>query len=80
MARTEKHSHVIREWITKEGNQARIVHHTNAGHSCGYIGVPRNHPLYGVDYTSLDSEVEVHGGLTFSREMGKFLQPVRGGR
>lgn len=33
-------------------------------HPCGYVGVPLNHLLAGIDYDNLD--IEVHGGLTFS--------------
>ena len=33
---------------------------------CGYVGVPRNHPAYGVDYN--DVAAEVHGGLTYSNK------------
>jgi len=32
----------------------------------GYIGIPEGHKLYGVHYDLI--EVNVHGGLTYSRE------------
>ena len=32
---------------------------------CGYVGVPRTHPLYGVGFEDVPV-VDVHGGLTFS--------------
>lgn len=35
------------------------------GHWCGYVGVPREHPLYGVPYDQTPG-LEVHGGLTYS--------------
>jgi len=35
---------------------------------CGYVAIPDDHPLHGVDYTDIDEELEVHGGLTYSRE------------
>lgn len=39
---------------------------------CGYVGVPKGHPLYGKQYTELD--IAVHGGLTFSdRGDGQYL-------
>src|SRR5690349_7808688 len=34
------------------------------GHWCGYVGVPKSHPLYGKEYDKAD--VDVHWGLTFS--------------
>jgi hypothetical protein len=33
---------------------------------CGYVGVPKGHPLYGKEYDDIDGIVEVHGGLTYS--------------
>lgn len=33
---------------------------------CGYVGVSPGHALHEVEYTEVDSEFEVHGGLTFS--------------
>jgi hypothetical protein len=32
----------------------------------GYVGVTKENPLYGIDYTLVDSFVVIHGGLTFS--------------
>jgi len=42
-------------------------------HRCGYIEVPSNHPLYKKDYDECD--IDVHGGLTYSRDWGKY--PVK---
>lgn len=36
----------------------------------GYIGLPKSHPYYGKDYNDID--VEVHGGLTFSGQGGRW--------
>jgi hypothetical protein len=36
----------------------------NHGSWCGYVGVTRDHPMFGQDYDHFD--IEVHGGLTFS--------------
>ena len=39
----------------------------------GYVLLPSNHPLYGVDYDSI--AVDVHGGLTFSDNFNtRFLE------
>jgi len=40
----------------------------NGSHYTGYVGVPKNHPLYGKDYDYADDFVECHGGLTYSDE------------
>jgi len=36
------------------------------GHSNGYVGVPKGHPLFEVNY--LDIECSIHGGLTWSED------------
>lgn len=36
-------------------------------HPCGYVGVRKNHVLYGKDYTDDGfPDIAVHGGITFS--------------
>lgn len=35
------------------------------GHRCGYVGLPQGHECYDMDYD--DIEVDVHGGLTYSK-------------
>lgn len=35
-----------------------------AGHRCGYVRVPKEHPLFEKSYN--DCDLDVHGGLTFS--------------
>lgn len=50
-----------------------------SGNWCGYVGVPREHPFYGVSYSAYEDggdgetcdyrsliNVEVHGGLTYA--------------
>ena len=39
------------------------------GWGCGYIGIPKGHPLYGVTHDNID--VDVHGALTFSSHSKK---------
>ncbi len=34
---------------------------------CGYVVVPKTHPFYKKDYDDIYDEIEVHGGLTYSR-------------
>ena len=36
------------------------------GHLCGYVEIPKGHPLHGVDYRNIDQLLDVHGGLTFA--------------
>lgn len=38
--------------------------HQTFGSWCGYVGVPREHPLYGVGYEEVS--LDVHGGVNYS--------------
>lgn len=43
------------DWITKAGYRAVVLIVILNGlksHRCGYVGLPKSHPLYGVDYGS----------------------------
>lgn len=55
---------VEREW-EHAGLKCAVVQNTEGGFRCGYVRVPPSHPLHGKEYDEAD--VEVHGGLTFSR-------------
>ena len=62
-----------KDWITKAGLRAVCIFARDS-HRCGYVEVPKGHPLYEVDYhkdtvvlgKSPDLVFEVHGGLTYS--------------
>jgi hypothetical protein len=63
------------EWIN-EPDHAEFIHkgmlclikrHPILFHLCGYVGVPKTHPFFGLDYEQTGiSGIEIHGGLTFS--------------
>jgi hypothetical protein len=54
------------EWVDADtGYECSIWRNPNMGHLCGYVGIPKGHPCYGVDYNDMDG-IEVHGGLTYS--------------
>jgi len=61
-----------RDEFEHAGLKCLILRHSELGHLCGYVAVPRGHPCYGKDYDHIPYDdlfpVEVHGGLTFSRE------------
>lgn len=40
---------VNKDWITAAGFRAVVIMGT-LGHHCGYVAVPKDHPLYGKDY------------------------------
>lgn len=48
------------------GFKCLILRSPEMKHLCGYVGLPKWHPYYKKEYNDVD--VEVHGGLTFSRE------------
>jgi len=72
----EKKRKEIENIIKKEGDYKEFKHmgykcvilrHPHLKHLCGYVGVPKDHILYGVDHDDLPAEFhDVHGGLTFS--------------
>lgn len=41
-----------------------VVRSGSTGGLCGYVGVTRGHPWFGVDFADL--EIRTHGGLTYS--------------
>ena len=43
-----------------------VVVFGDLGFRCGYVGVPKEHPLYNVDYNTIYYKIDVHGGLTYS--------------
>lgn len=52
--------------FTHAGLECWIVSHGSWKN--GYVAVEKDHPYFGKQYTSIDDEIEVHGGLTFSDE------------
>jgi hypothetical protein len=53
------------EW---EAEMCYALRHPSFGHWCGYLGVPKGHPWWGVRYDELDPHPEVHGGITYSED------------
>ena len=52
-------------WFFPQHNlMAMIVRHPLLGHLCGYVGLPNNHPLYGVSID--DAPGYVHGHWTYA--------------
>ncbi len=56
------------DWIDGEYG-CRIIRHPHFKHLCGYVGVNKDHVLYGMSYDSINDlypDLNVHGGLTYS--------------
>lgn len=37
---------------------------------CGYVGVPKDHSLFGKDYETVNSKLDVYSGLSYSSDSG----------
>ena len=64
---------VEKTWVTKAGLTAVAVIVSSGGkphHRCGYVGVPADSFLAGLDYGDDKLDVSVHGGLTYSENTG----------
>ena len=61
------------EWIQEpSGYKCRISRNETTGTLCGYVGIPKEHRFWGINYDG-DKELEdiadnVHGGLTYSEQ------------
>lgn len=53
-----------KEWKNGEFN-CKIIF-TQLGYRCGYVGVPKGHPMFGRDYNKCIEDIDCHGGLTYS--------------
>jgi len=61
-------------WVdAATGYKCRIVRNEHTGTLCGYVGVPREHRLYGMvyQYAEKNYPFHAHGGLTYSGGMGE---------
>ena len=54
------------QWQDPDTKLPCLMVRNPAGAWCGYVGVSRSHPAYGVDYN--DVAGEVHGGLTYANK------------
>lgn len=68
------------------GYQYAVVF-TQMGHRCGYVGVPKSHPMYGKGYdenlpflkmATMEVYFDVHGGVTFAGKGIGGNYPVEG--
>ena len=65
IAYTNKQPRIILDSGTCFGFKYYII--TFGTHPCSYIEIPKNHKLYYKDYMDIEEEIEVHGGLTYSK-------------
>jgi hypothetical protein len=56
-------------WIDEATGLHCLARRAEMGHWCGYVAVPKTHPLFGKDYNEVDyDKVTPHGGLTYAQE------------
>jgi len=67
---------VEKDWI-HNGLRCVVILSTTLGHRCGYVGVPKDNPLFEKDYREIDFLIEVHGGLTYSGGGNESKYPVK---
>lgn len=64
----------------EQGIECAIIKHDEAGHLCGYAGVPPSHPWYGKVELLSDEDtqhirlpnIDVHGGITYHQHEQNF--------
>jgi hypothetical protein len=68
----QNHSeHTIeKDWIY-EGYRCVVVANHHMGHRCGYVGVNKNHPLYGVNYSDKPKILQKKINELRRQELGK---------
>lgn len=64
------------QWIDEKTGLDCLIHRGPHGALCGYVGVPKSHEYFEVDYEKVD--VDVHGGLTFSDKCSPSETPEHG--
>ena len=70
-------------WVDPATDLDCMVNRGPSGALCGYVGVPPSHPAHGRHYNVVDTQVEVHGGLTYSdscQEGGEICHVPQPGR
>ena len=55
------------------GYKCEIKRHDKLLHLCGYIHIPKGHPLYDCDEEDgVENFISVHGGITYNSKMSKY--------
>ena len=63
-------SYIVEKVFNYKDYQCVVILH-NIGfvtYRCGYVSVPKDHPLNSVNYLDIDDKFYCHGGLTFSSD------------
>lgn len=52
------------------GFQCLLSRNPLMGNWCGYVGVPKGHKAYGIAFDKAESDLTVHGGITYTNPCG----------
>ena len=55
-----------KHWVYESGLHGLILRCSGQGHLCGYVGLPKGHPWYGLHYSDIPLTRGVHGELTYA--------------
>jgi hypothetical protein len=69
------------QWTDEATGLVCLLHRSEFGHWCGYVGLPPSHPLYERSYEDIYENVAnlgVHGGVTYSEACAPDHDPVTG--
>lgn len=53
-------------WLDPRTRYRCIIVRHDTGYLCGYVGVAKDHPAFGMEQSQAEDLFEVHGGVTFS--------------
>jgi hypothetical protein len=67
-----------KQWLDDETKLPCLIVRGPAGSLCGYVGVSEGHPAFEKEYIDVDINVEVHGGVTFTRFCQHHEDPSEG--
>lgn len=57
---------IEKDWITKSGLRSVVIYIEDNEHRCGYVVVPKDNIFHGANYSEIEENFNVHGGITFS--------------
>lgn len=62
----------VKEW-EHAGFKCTVIKHSTMGHYCGYVWLPKDHPLVDQGERYINNLASVHGGVTYNawEEVGK---------
>ena len=62
----------VEKEFTKDGFRCVVIAAYSLGHRCGYVEITKDSPLFNVGFDELNSNVKVHGGLTYDNISDEF--------